>query len=44
MQKNIFTVESEFDKLPLEVAVYEPSGTPKGVLQILHGMCEYKER
>ena len=37
-------MESAFDKLPLHVTVYEPSGEKKGVLQILHGMCEYKER
>ncbi|MBQ8308395.1 MAG: alpha/beta hydrolase [Clostridia bacterium] len=37
-------LESEFDELPLHVAVFEPQGEKKGVIQILHGMCEYKER
>ena len=41
--KNI-TIISEFDKLPLQAVVYAPDGEKKGVLQILHGMCEYKER
>lgn len=44
MEIKNFVIESAFDKLPLHVTVYEPSGEKKGVLQILHGMCEYKER
>ena len=39
-----FTLQSNFDNLPLHATVYEPSGEKKGILQILHGMCEYKER
>lgn len=42
--ESVFTIRSEFDDLELHVAVYEPNGSPRGVLQILHGMCEYKER
>lgn len=44
MEIKNFIIESNFDKLPLHVTVYEPSGEKRGVLQILHGMCEYKER
>lgn len=44
MEIKNFVIESAFDKLPLHVTVYEPSGEKKGILQILHGMCEYKER
>ncbi len=44
MEIKNFIIESNFDKLPLHVTVYEPSGEKKGILQILHGMCEYKER
>lgn len=44
MEKKEWIVQSEFDGLPLHVCVYEPSGEKKGVLQILHGMCEFKER
>ena len=44
MEIQNFIVYSEFDNLPLHTTVYEPSGEKKGILQILHGMCEYKER
>lgn len=44
MEEKNFIIHSEFDDLPLHVSVYEPSGEKKGVLQILHGMCEFKER
>ena len=44
MKKKVFTIQSEFDGLPLHVSVFEPTTQPKGVLQILHGMCEFKER
>lgn len=37
-------LESEKDKLELEVAIIEPSVKPKGVVQISHGMSEHKER
>ena len=44
MEIKNFVVQSNFDDLSLHVLVYEPSGEKKGVIQILHGMCEYKER
>lgn len=44
MEQKNFTVQSEFDGLTLHATVYEPNGEKKGVFQILHGMCEYKER
>jgi len=34
---------SEFDQLPLDVLIMSPSH-PKGIVQIVHGMCEHKER
>ena len=44
MEIQNFIIPSEFDNLPLHATVYEPSGEKKGILQICHGMCEYKER
>ena len=44
MQIQNFTVESAYDALPLSCTIYEPQGAPKGIFQIVHGMCEYKER
>lgn len=44
MQTENFTLESSYDKLPLSCAVYLPDGKAKGIFQIVHGMCEYKER
>ncbi len=35
---------SEFDGLVLELAVCEPEGTPKAIVQFSHGMAEHKER
>ena len=32
------------DALPLELSVSLPEGEPVGVVQIVHGMCEHKER
>ena len=42
MLKKEFTVVSSFDNLELKGLVYEPEKTPKGIVQIVHGMCEYK--
>lgn len=39
-----FVLSSEFDGLLLHGTVFVPEGEKKGALQILHGMCEYKER
>ena len=44
MQIRNFTVESDFDGLPLSCAVYEPDCPPAGIFQIVHGMCEHKKR
>jgi len=32
------------DGLELAVAFIEPKGAPKGIVQLVHGMCEHKER
>ena len=39
-----FVLQSAFDNLNLHLVIVEPTGEKKGVLQILHGMCEFKER
>ena len=44
MEIKNFTVESDYDKLMLHGTVYEPNGEKKGIVHILHGMSEYKER
>ena len=38
------TVNSNYDGLPLKGVVYEPDETPKGIVQLVHGMVEYKAR
>lgn len=35
---------SPFDGLRLSLIYAEPEGSPKGIVQIAHGMCEHKER
>lgn len=42
--RDVFTIMSSFDGLPLSVAVMRPSGKPKAVVQFAHGMCGCKER
>ena len=44
MQEKHFVLRSKADDLPLHGVIFEPDGEKKGVLQILHGMCEFKER
>ena len=44
MQKLCFTLPSPYDELPLSCLVYEPDESPKGIVQLVHGMCEHKER
>lgn len=48
MQKREFTLQSKYDNLALSCAEYAAEGVTqtnaKGVVQIVHGMCEYKER
>lgn len=38
-----FTVVSDYDQAELSAVAYIPE-TPKGIFQIVHGMCEYKAR
>ena len=38
------TCKASADNLNLAVAIAVPEGTPKGVFQLVHGMCEHKER
>ncbi len=40
----ILKLISKRDSLPLEVALIVPEETPKGIVQISHGMAEHKER
>ncbi len=37
-------ITSAFDGLSLELAISVPAGTPRGIVQISHGMAEHKER
>lgn len=37
-------IRSIYDDLPLGITIMEPDQTPKGIIQIAHGMCEYRER
>ena len=39
-----FTLTSQYDALTLHALLIEPSGEPKAVFQLVHGMCEHKER
>jgi len=39
-----FIVKSDFDGLELHVSVVLPEGERKGILQILHGMGEFRQR
>ena len=44
MMKEILTIHSGYDGLPLSTAVYAPEGEVKGIVQMVHGMSEHKER
>ena len=44
MKREILTINSNCDNLPLSVAVFAPEGEVKGVVQFAHGMAEHKER
>lgn len=44
MKKKEFIVKSDFDGVELKGKIFEPDGKKKGIVLILHGMCEYKER
>lgn len=41
---NTFTLKSYTDELDLAVSSLEPEGEIKAVIQLVHGMCEHKER
>ncbi|MBR2647107.1 MAG: alpha/beta fold hydrolase [Clostridia bacterium] len=47
MNKIPFSVQSDYFDVTLQGVIYEPDGSAqkfKGVVQIVHGMCEYRER
>ena len=44
MKRELLYINSNCDNLPLSVAVFEPDGEAKGVVQFAHGMAEHKER
>ena len=44
MKKEKFSVISPFDGLELVCAVFTPETQAKGIVQFVHGMCEYKGR
>ena len=44
MKRELLYINSNCDNLPLAVAVFEPEGEVKGIVQFAHGMAEHKER
>ena len=44
MERRNFTISSSFDGLTLHGSLLLPNGTPKAVVQVLHGMCEFREK
>ncbi len=44
MIKKNFVIPSPYDKVSLKGFVLQPKGEVKGVVLLVHGMCEYKER
>ena len=44
MTEKNFTVVSNYDGLQLQGVVCIPDGEAKGIVQLVHGMCEYKKR
>ena len=44
MTEKKFVVVSKFDGLPLQGTVYLPDTEPKGIVQLVHGMCEHQKR
>lgn len=42
--KEKFTIYSKYDNLPLSVLVIAPENGAKGIVQLVHGMAERKER
>ena len=43
VKKTVY-LTSKQDGLKLHVLLMEPEGEPKGIVQIVHGMAEHKER
>lgn len=41
---NTTRIKSSTDGIELSLAYIEPEGTSRGIVQIVHGMCEHKER
>ena len=39
-----FQFTSDFDGLEIDASIAVPSSNINGIVQIVHGMCEYKER
>ena len=44
MTEKNFIVVSDYDGLQLHGTVYLPAETPKGIVQLVHGMCEHQKR
>lgn len=44
MQREEFTIKSQHDNLELGVSLRIPAGQPRGILQLVHGMAEHRER
>lgn len=44
MQREEFTLKSQHDSLELGVSLRIPTGNPRGILQLVHGMAEHRER
>ena len=51
LEINTFTLQSAYDGLPMTVAFLvpggqnsEPAAAPRAIVQLVHGMCEHKER
>ena len=44
MVKEKFTLLSKYDKLPLSILLIAPNEGAKGIVQLVHGMAERKER
>ena len=44
MQREEFTIKSQHDNLELGVSLYIPTSKPRGILQLVHGMAEHRER
>lgn len=44
MKPELFSIPSSIDSLMLSSAIARPDGNPKGIVQLVHGMIEHKER